>query len=136
MLDKPGDYHNIKLIDFGTGLLWDNEIENIKGIPYIKIYERKGTLNYMAPEVINADKNDDEENDIYINELCDMWSIGIIAYVLLTQTHPFPEGKKLPNENLQSNEIKRQIKEFKLEKDESHKIFEKSEFKKISSENA
>lgn len=106
MLDRPGDYHNIKVIDFGTGLLWDNHIENIgstesgerKGIKAIKVYDRKGTLNYMAPEVICAEENIVEGLDIYINELCDMWSIGIIAYVLLTGEHPFPEGKALPDE--------------------------------------
>jgi len=52
----------------------------------------------MAPEVILAEEHDDENQDIYINELCDMWSIGIIAYVLCTGEHPFPEGKALPDE--------------------------------------
>ena len=108
MLDKPGDYHNIKVIDFGTGLLWDHYIEDInsskdsgerQNMKAMKVYERKGTLNYMAPEVICAEENINEGLDIYINELCDMWSIGIIAHVLLTGEHPFPEGKALPDEN-------------------------------------
>jgi len=106
MLDRPGDYHNIKLIDFGTGLRWDEFI--IDHIPEgsqerqkaMKFYERKGTLNYMAPEVISAEENHSsiEGLDMYINELCDTWSIGIIAYVMLTGEHPFPSGKALPDE--------------------------------------
>jgi serine/threonine protein kinase len=59
MLDRPGDIHNIKLIDFGTGLLWDHHVETIHHkngtkSDALKIYDRKGTLNYMAPEVISA----------------------------------------------------------------------------------
>jgi serine/threonine protein kinase len=38
----------------------------------------------MAPEVVNADK----KQNIGYNEKCDMWSIGIIAYTLLTGHHP------------------------------------------------
>ena len=64
----------------------------------MKIYDRKGTLNYMAPEVISAQEDLVEGLDVYINELSDMWSIGIIAYVMLTGEHPFPEGKALPDE--------------------------------------
>tara|TARA_B110000285_G_C15096610_1_gene602367 strand:+ start:617 stop:727 length:111 start_codon:yes stop_codon:yes gene_type:complete len=36
-----------------------------------------------------------------------MWSIGIIAYVLCTGEHPFPEGKALPDEKAEQAEIKR-----------------------------
>lgn len=100
MLDRKRDFHNIKLIDFGTGLLWDSNIEkNKKGEVAIKIYDRKGTLNFMAPEVINAKEDDDETLDVYINELCDMWSIGVIAYILITNTHPFPYDKPIPHIN-------------------------------------
>ena len=40
----------------------------------------------MAPEVFNA-KSD--EDNFYYNELSDMWSIGIIAYILCTNHDPF-----------------------------------------------
>jgi serine/threonine protein kinase len=39
-----------------------------------------GTPFYMAPEIFNAHKYD---------EKCDVWSIGIIMYVMLTGRPPF-----------------------------------------------
>lgn len=44
-----------------------------------------GTRFYMAPEVI---KND-AEHDGY-GKSCDMWSIGVIAYFILTGHNPLP----------------------------------------------
>jgi serine/threonine-protein kinase len=40
-----------------------------------------GTIMYMAPEVI-SDKKYDQSSD--------MWSVGIVAYILLTGKFPFP----------------------------------------------
>jgi len=37
----------------------------------------------MAPEVIKTVKDDYDDSFKY-NELCDMWSIGVIAYMLCT----------------------------------------------------
>ena len=44
------------------------------------MFKRTGTLLYMAPEVFYADKQEDKG----YNELCDIWSVGLIAYQLLT----------------------------------------------------
>jgi len=50
-----------------------------------------GSLEYMAPEVVEAfmidDYDDDEE--ISYNKKCDMWSLGIIMYILLCGYAPF-----------------------------------------------
>ena len=41
-----------------------------------------GTLEYAAPEMLDG-------RDQPYNEMCDMWSIGVIAYTLLTDARPF-----------------------------------------------
>jgi len=60
----------IKVIDFGTALFLT---------PHGSISETLGTPYYIAPEVINGD----------YNEKCDIWSIGVIMFILLTGNPPF-----------------------------------------------
>lgn len=67
---EGNNLENIKLIDFGTA--------NIIS-PNQKFKERLGTAYYIAPEVLK--KNYDEK--------CDLWSIGVIMYILLTGEPPF-----------------------------------------------
>jgi len=74
---KPGNIHfrgidddMIKLIDFGTSRRI-NENHAMHGV--------FGTSYYLAPEVIEG---------IY-SEKCDVWSVGVILYMLLTGHPPF-----------------------------------------------
>jgi calcium-dependent protein kinase len=60
----------IKIIDFGTAKIFDRNINENKMI---------GSCYYMAPEVLS--KN--------YNEKCDLWSCGVILYILLTGEAPF-----------------------------------------------
>jgi len=51
-----------------------------------------GSLEYMAPEVVEAfmvDDYDDDEDELSYNKKCDMWSLGIIMYILLCGYAPF-----------------------------------------------
>ena len=66
------DTLTIKLIDFGFACLFDPE----EGMS-----ETVGTTMYMAPEVLQRKK---------YNQSSDMWSIGIVTYILLTGLFPFP----------------------------------------------
>lgn len=67
--ERKKDFFNIKIIDFGTG-----EINKHK-----MLSEKTGTAYYIAPEVI--------EN--CYNEKCDLWSCGVILYILLCGCPPF-----------------------------------------------
>ena len=64
------DEINIKLIDFGASNYFKtNQILTLKiGSPY-----------YIAPEVLNK----------CYNEKCDIWSAGVVLYVMLTGNFPF-----------------------------------------------
>jgi len=51
-----------------------------------------GSLEYMAPEVVQTfliDDYDDEEDETSYNKKCDLWSLGIIMYILLCGYAPF-----------------------------------------------
>jgi calcium-dependent protein kinase len=67
----------IKIVDFGTSVLYN---------PSKKLTRKQGTIHYLAPEVL---KNS-------YNEKCDIWSCGVIMYILLCGRMPF--GGKNENE--------------------------------------
>lgn len=60
----------VKLIDFGTAKIYEKGHSENKYV---------GSSYYMAPEIIK--RNYDEK--------CDLWSIGVILYILLTGRPPF-----------------------------------------------
>lgn len=70
MLIQSTTNQNIKIADFGTAI----ELPSGKSLSYMI-----GTVNYIAPEVFK--KN--------YNEKCDMWSCGVIMFILLTGKLPF-----------------------------------------------
>lgn len=70
LFERESDIDNIKLIDFGVA-------EYFEGKKVMQ--EPVGTLYYISPEVL--DENYDEK--------CDLWSCGVIAYMLLCGYPPF-----------------------------------------------
>lgn len=65
-----GEDADVKVVDFGLSTLFE---------PNKLLHEKVGTCFYQAPEVIKG---------AYSN-LCDMWSIGVITYMLLGGRPPF-----------------------------------------------
>ena len=88
------DEIHIKLIDFGASNFFkENEILTLKvGSPY-----------YIAPEVLNKS----------YNEKCDIWSAGVVLYVMLTGNFPFV-GKTSQKlfENIKTGKYKNTGKEW------------------------
>ena len=70
LLNSDDDTH-IKIIDFGTSLIFKKKNTSM--------FDRVGTAYYISPEVIDG----------YYDEKCDVWSCGIILYILLCGYPPF-----------------------------------------------
>lgn len=68
----------MKLIDFGESVILTSEEEMLS--------EKRGTSYFMAPEVI--------DESLTYNTKCDIWSSGVILYLLLVGDYPF-KGKTL-----------------------------------------
>ncbi|CAI2383695.1 unnamed protein product [Moneuplotes crassus] len=75
LLEDKNDPFSLKIIDFGvSGILTHISKEHLKA----------GTLLYSAPEVLSKkQKNFDPKIDV--------WSLGVIIYILLTKEFPFCE---------------------------------------------
>merc|ERR1712117_346026 len=52
-----------------------------------------GSVEYMAPDVVDTflidDYDDDDDESICYNKKCDLWSLGVIMYILLCGYAPF-----------------------------------------------
>ncbi|XP_046994139.1 serine/threonine-protein kinase 33-like [Schistocerca americana] len=70
----PEDKLYIKVTDFGQSVVRS-------GVAHDQmLHERCGTMAYMAPEVL--------ESRMYSHQ-CDVWSMGVITFVLLVGEFPF-----------------------------------------------
>lgn len=69
-LYEKKDSDHLKLIDFGFSHVWE---------PNTKMKLSCGTLNYVAPEVLDRS---------YTSQ-CDLWSMGVITFILISGYMPF-----------------------------------------------
>lgn len=67
---EPDGLLHVKIIDFGTAKLFDDGKKQKAMV---------GSSYYMAPEVIRGK----------YDEQCDLWSVGVIMYIMLVGTPPF-----------------------------------------------
>lgn len=80
LLDDNGD---LKISDFGLSALYEGGGDGTESSRASLLHTTCGTPNYVAPEVL-ADKG-------YDGRAADVWSIGVILYVLLAGFLPFDE---------------------------------------------
>ena len=76
---NEGDDADVKLIDFGLSRKFRTQEE------FELMQTFVGTPSYMAPEV--ADRT------IEYNAACDMWSVGVAAYLLMCGKYPHSQNK-------------------------------------------
>ena len=119
---KENDFARIKICDFGTSQIFKKgEMQK----------EFVGSAFYIAPEVI-------KEN---YNFKCDLWSCGIIMYVLLTHKIPFnvkgKDEEELKNAIATQNYNETRLAKFSENtRDLINKLLEKDIQKRISAEDA
>jgi len=75
-LYEKEDTDHLKLIDFGFSHIWE---------PNTKMALSCGTLAYVAPEVLKKS---------YTSK-CDLWSLGVILFILLAGYMPFSGGERV-----------------------------------------
>jgi calcium-dependent protein kinase len=75
LYEKP-DTDHLKLIDFGFSHIWE---------PNTKMALSCGTLSYVAPEVLKKS---------YTGK-CDLWSLGVILFILLAGYMPFSGAERV-----------------------------------------
>ena len=91
-----------------------------------------GSSNYIAPEVIG---------EPFYGEECDIWSLGVIAFLLLWGYFPF-EGSNLVEiyENIQRNEVRFEESQWELVSQEAKDLIlnclNKDKNSRISAEDA
>ena len=91
LLNRDQKDPKITIIDFGTSGIFD---------PNQKMQQKYGTPYYIAPEVLNNS----------YDEKCDLWSIGVILYILLCGYPPFNGSN--------DEQIIKKVKEGKYRTDE------------------
>jgi calcium-dependent protein kinase len=122
MVSNKKDEIEIKLVDFGTATIFSRKKP---------LTNRVGTPIYMAPEVLKGN---------YFNE-CDLWSCGVILYILLGGNPPF-DGKN-PQEiysKIEKSEVKLKGSEWNNVSEEAKdliiKLLEKNVSKRITAQEA
>jgi len=84
----PNQLVPVKLCDFdlGSGIKFNSTMTSPISTP--ALLTPVGSAEFMAPEVVEAFM-DDTERDLVYDKRCDLWSLGVIMYILLCGYPPF-----------------------------------------------
>ena len=73
--DKEGS--SVQLIDFGMTLPAGTPLSTVSG-----------TIPYLSPEICN----DSDEAGLFVDPSCDVWSVGILLFCMLTGSFPWEQA--------------------------------------------
>jgi len=93
LYDQKNSSH-LKLIDFGFSKVWESSI---------KMHVSCGTLSYVAPEVLEKS---------YTSQ-CDLWSLGVIVFILLAGYMPFSGAEAIQTKNISEGKYKMKEERWK-----------------------
>ena len=85
------DNAHLKVVDFGASLVYTDVTKRRGGI-----HEVMGTISYMAPEVFMARTKGYDYH-------CDLWSVGVILFQMITGEKPFANKLDIQNCNFNFN---------------------------------
>ena len=103
-----GKDNEIKLIDFGLAK---------ESASHDAMHTKAGTPYYMAPEVLSGK----------YDEQCDIWSVGIILYLLLSGYYPFEGDSKYKLfKHIKEREPNFELNEFKTVSEEAKDFIQKT----------
>lgn len=119
---REGKNYFIKIIDFGTAKIYEKNKNEKKVI---------GSSYYIAPEVLTES----------YNQKCDLWSCGVILYILLTGKPPFGgKSDEVILEKIKVGKYNMQLKEFESVSEAAKqliiKLLEKNPKKRLSADEA
>lgn len=108
-----GQDGEIKLIDFGLSRHLEQEVESKKHT----LSTVAGTLAYMAPEVMN---------EKYDPKHCDIWSLGVLMYLMVSGYLPFQgENRNQMYKRIQTASFHFNHKEFEKVSEEAKSLIRK-----------
>ena len=94
--------NKVKIIDFGLSCILNNKDDHVLGKKH-----KVGTRGYNAPEVLQSEK------ESYNPFLSDLWSLGVVLFILVTGCFPYNEISKndvnfmkLISKNFNTDDIK------------------------------